>query len=139
MWRFGCSNCADVHKAFAEHQVFRIDHYLGKETAQNTLFLRFANTGFEPVWNRRYVSDVQITVAEAVDVGHRAGYYGDGAAGGQQVLDGLTQINEITAQVKTGSEEMQTGSSTMYVLCPPPLTKDEMPPIDEYGPLEEQD
>jgi glucose-6-phosphate 1-dehydrogenase len=64
-----------VHAAFAEHQVFRIDHYLGKETAQNILFLRFANTLFEPVWNRRYISNIQITVAESVDVGHRGAFY----------------------------------------------------------------
>ena len=64
-----------VHQVFSEDQVYRIDHYLGKETAQNMLFFRFANTIFEPVWDRRYIDNVQITVAESVDVGHRAGYY----------------------------------------------------------------
>ena len=64
-----------VHAVFDEQQVYRIDHYLGKETAQNMLFFRFANTIFEPVWNRRYVDNVQISVTETVDVGHRAGYY----------------------------------------------------------------
>ncbi len=64
-----------VHGVFREHQVYRIDHYLGKETAQNILYLRFANTIFEPIWNRNYIDNVQITVTESVDVGHRAGYY----------------------------------------------------------------
>jgi glucose-6-phosphate 1-dehydrogenase len=64
-----------VHAVFDENQVYRIDHYLGKETAQNILFFRFANTIFEPVWNRRYVDNIQLTVAESIDVGHRAGYY----------------------------------------------------------------
>ena len=60
---------------FREEQVFQIDHYLGKETAQNILFLRFANLIFELLWNNKYVDNVQITVAESVDVGHRADYY----------------------------------------------------------------
>ena len=56
---------------FSEQQVYRIDHYLGKETVQNLLVLRFANTIFEPIWNRNYIDHVQITVAEEVDVGRR--------------------------------------------------------------------
>ena len=57
-----------------ENQIFRIDHYLGKETVQNIMVLRFANTIFEPIWNRNYISSVQITAAETVGVEERAGY-----------------------------------------------------------------
>ncbi|MBP7999090.1 MAG: glucose-6-phosphate dehydrogenase [Chloroflexi bacterium] len=64
-----------LHRFFGEAQIYRIDHYLGKETAQNMLFLRFANAIFEPVWNRNYIANVQITATETVDVGYRAGYY----------------------------------------------------------------
>ena len=65
----------EVHKVFEENQVYRIDHYLGKETAQNIMFLRFANAIFEPIWNRNYVDNVQITAIETVDIGHRGDYY----------------------------------------------------------------
>jgi glucose-6-phosphate 1-dehydrogenase len=64
-----------VHRVFQEKQVYRIDHYLGKETVQNILVLRFANTIFEPLWNRNYVDHVQITVAEEVAVGRRGSFY----------------------------------------------------------------
>ncbi|HEY7165785.1 MAG TPA: glucose-6-phosphate dehydrogenase [Candidatus Binatia bacterium] len=64
-----------VHEALDEKQVFRIDHYLGKETVQNIMVFRFANAVFEPIWNRRYVDHVQITAAEIVGVENRGGYY----------------------------------------------------------------
>ena len=64
-----------VHAVFAEHQVYRIDHYLGKETVQNVSIFRFANAIFEPIWNRNYIDNVQISVMEEVKVGRRAGYY----------------------------------------------------------------
>jgi glucose-6-phosphate 1-dehydrogenase len=65
----------EVQNVFDEDQIYRIDHYLGKETVQNILVLRFANGIFEPLWNRRYIDHVQITVSETVGVGSRAGYY----------------------------------------------------------------
>jgi len=71
---------AEVASAFDESQVFRLDHYLGKETVQNLQVLRFANGIFEPIWNRRYVDHVQITVAEDLGIGHRAAYYDSAGA-----------------------------------------------------------
>src|SRR3954447_26770228 len=66
---------ADLSTAFVEEQIFRIDHYLAKETVQNLLALRFANSIFEPIWNRTWVDNVQITVAETLGVGERGGFY----------------------------------------------------------------
>jgi len=86
-----------VHRVFEERQVYRIDHYLGKETVQNLLVLRFANTIFEPVWNRNYIDHVQITVAEDVDVGKRGDYY-DGAGVLRDMFQNhLLQLMTITA------------------------------------------
>ena len=65
---------------FEEQQVFRIDHYLGKETVQNMMAFRFANGMFEPLWNRNYIDQVQITAAEDIGIGTRAGYYDDAGA-----------------------------------------------------------
>ena len=69
-----------VSDAFNERQVFRIDHYLGKETVQNLLAFRFANVMFEPLWNRNYVDHIQITAAEEIGIGSRAGYYDQAGA-----------------------------------------------------------
>ncbi|MGC1954419.1 MAG: glucose-6-phosphate dehydrogenase [Gammaproteobacteria bacterium] len=70
----------ELHQALAEQQIYRIDHYLGKETVQNILVYRFANGITEPIWNRRYVDHVQITVAEPLGVEHRAAYYEEAGA-----------------------------------------------------------
>jgi glucose-6-phosphate 1-dehydrogenase len=77
---------------FAESQIFRIDHYLGKETVQNILAFRFANPLFEPIWNRRYVDYVTITVAETVGVEHRGGYYDHAGALRDMVQNHLMQL-----------------------------------------------
>src|SRR6185369_9866669 len=66
---------ATVSKVFKESQIYRIDHYLGKDTVQNILVFRFGNSMFEPIWNRNYVDYVEITAAESLGVGSRAGYY----------------------------------------------------------------
>ncbi|HEX9033021.1 MAG TPA: glucose-6-phosphate dehydrogenase [Streptosporangiaceae bacterium] len=82
---------------FPTHSVFRIDHYLGKETVQNLLALRFANSLFEPIWNRRYVDHVQITMAEDIGIGGRAGYY-DGIGAARDVIQNhLLQLLALTA------------------------------------------
>jgi glucose-6-phosphate 1-dehydrogenase len=77
---------------FSETQLYRIDHYLGKETVQNILAFRFANALFEPIWDRRYIDHVQITVAETVGVGHRGGYYEHAGALRDMVQNHLLQI-----------------------------------------------
>ncbi len=82
---------------FPTGSTFRIDHYLGKETVQNLLALRFANTLFEPIWNRRYVDHVQITMAEDIGIGGRAGYY-DGIGAARDVIQNhLLQLLALTA------------------------------------------
>lgn len=81
-----------VGEHFAEHQVFRIDHYLGKETVQNLLALRFANALFEPLWNSAHIDHVQITVAETVGVGDRASYYDRAGAIRDMVQNHLLQL-----------------------------------------------
>jgi glucose-6-phosphate 1-dehydrogenase len=86
-----------IHQHFAEDQVFRIDHYLGKETVQNLLVFRFANGMFEPIWNRRYIDHVQITAAETVGVERRAAYYESAGALRDMVQNHLMQLLALVA------------------------------------------
>jgi glucose-6-phosphate 1-dehydrogenase len=88
---------AVVERVFPEDSVFRIDHYLGKETVQNILALRFANQMFEPIWNSKYIDHVQITMAEDIGIGGRAGYY-DGIGAARDVIQNhLLQLLALTA------------------------------------------
>ena len=86
-----------LHAHFAEHQVFRIDHYLGKETVQNLLVFRFGNGMFEPIWNRRYIDHIQITAAETVGVEQRAAYYDTAGALRDMVQNHLMQLLTLVA------------------------------------------
>jgi glucose-6-phosphate 1-dehydrogenase len=88
---------ASVHEHFSEDEVFRIDHYLGKETVQNMLALRFANGIFEPVWNRQFIDHVEITVAESIGIEGRAGFYEQSGAIRDILQNHLLQLLALTA------------------------------------------
>ncbi|MDA8094142.1 MAG: glucose-6-phosphate dehydrogenase [Betaproteobacteria bacterium] len=86
-----------LHKHFAEEQIYRIDHYLGKETVQNLLVFRFANTLIEPLWNRNFVDHVQITVAEEIGIEKRADYYDKAGALRDMLQNHLMQLLAVVA------------------------------------------
>ena len=88
---------ATIHRHFDESQVYRIDHYLGKETVQNLLVFRFSNTVFESLWNREHIDNVQITVAEDIGVAGRAGYYDRAGALRDMVQNHVTQVLSLVA------------------------------------------
>ena len=86
-----------VHNVFDERDIYRIDHYLGKETVQNILVFRFGNSLFEPVWNRNYIDHVEITAAETVGVEGRGGFYEETGALRDMVANHLLQLLALTA------------------------------------------
>jgi glucose-6-phosphate 1-dehydrogenase len=98
---------AELRSVFEENQVYRIDHYLGKETVQDLLVQRFANSIFEPIWNRNYIDSVQITVAEDQGVGTRAGYYEESGCLRDMIQNHTTQLLALTAMEPPGSFEAE--------------------------------
>ncbi len=117
-----------VNRVFPEETVFRIDHYLGKETVQNILALRFANQLYEPIWNANFVDHVQITMAEDIGLGGRAGYY-DGIGAARDVIQNhLLQLLALTAMEEPISfEPKQLQTEKIKVLSATKLIE----PLDE--------
>jgi glucose-6-phosphate 1-dehydrogenase len=93
----GCKLNKTLHELISEEQIFRIDHYLGKETVQNLLVTRFANGMFEPLWNRNYIHRIEITSAESIGVEERGGYYDSSGALRDMVQNHLLQMVGLTA------------------------------------------
>ena len=128
---------AVVNDVFAEQSVFRIDHYLGKETVQNILALRFANQLFEPTWNSHYVDSVQITMAEDIGLGGRAGYY-DGIGAARDVIQNhLLQLMALIAMEEPTSfhpAELQAEKIKVLSATSPVEPLAETSARGQYGP-----
>jgi glucose-6-phosphate 1-dehydrogenase len=104
----------EIREVFRERQVYRIDHYLGKETVQNIMVLRFANGIFEPLWNRRYIDHVQITAAESIGVGRRGGYYEQAGVLRDMIQNHMLQLLALVAMeppVTLNAEEVRDEKS----------------------------
>ncbi len=129
-----------IHECFIENQVFRIDHYLGKETVQNILAFRFANAIFEPLWNRNYADHVQIIVAEEVGVEHRAAYYDHAGVVRDMVQNHLLQLVTLMAlepPAVLSDRELRNEKMKVLQSIRPPGEKDIL--IGQYrGYLDEQ-
>jgi glucose-6-phosphate 1-dehydrogenase len=96
-----------IGEVFSEEQIFRIDHYLGKETVQNLMALRFANALYEPLWNSAHIDHVQITVAESVGLEGRAGYYDKAGALRDMVQNHLVQLLCLVAMEPPASMDAE--------------------------------
>ena len=130
---------AEVLSVFDEPQVFRIDHYLGKETVQNILALRFANALFEPVWNRNFIDYVEITAAEDIGIEGRAGYYDHAGALRDLVQNHMLQLLSLLAmEPPSALEANKVRDEKLKVLeaIPPPRVEDvpSMAVRAQYGP-----
>jgi glucose-6-phosphate 1-dehydrogenase len=127
-----------MNNGFRERQVFRIDHYLGKETVQNILAVRFANLIFEPIWNAQYVDHVQITVAESVGVEGRAGYYDEAGATRDMVQNHMMQLLSLVAmEPPTAFDADAVRDEKVKVLrsiCLPPGEVASLTVRGQYGP-----
>jgi glucose-6-phosphate 1-dehydrogenase len=115
----------DIKQVLGEKQIYRIDHYLGKETVQNIMVFRFANGIFEPTWNRGYIDSVQITAAEKVGVEQRGGYYENAGALRDMVPNHLLQLVTLTAMeppVSFGADAVRDEQTKILhaIQCPPP-------------------
>jgi glucose-6-phosphate 1-dehydrogenase len=97
-----------IQRYFKEHQIFRIDHYLAKETVQNVLMFRFANAIFEPIWNRRYIDHVNILASETLGIEHRAGYYEEAGVIRDMFQNHMMQLLALTAM--EAPSQFETGS-----------------------------
>jgi glucose-6-phosphate 1-dehydrogenase len=117
-----------IHKTLSEKQIYRIDHYLGKETVQNILMTRFANTIFEPLWNRNYIDHVEITVAEQVGVEHRARFYDSVGVLRDMFQNHLLQLTSLVAMEPPASfDATSLRNEKVKVLSSiRPMTKDEV-------------
>src|SRR5439155_12978494 len=116
---------SEIKQVLSERQIYRIDHYLGKETVQNIMVMRFGNGIFEPVWNRRYIDNIQITAAETVGVEHRGGYYETAGALRDMVPNHLFQLLSLTAMeppisFKADAVRDEQAKSLQAISVPPP-------------------
>jgi len=131
----------EIGSILDEHQIYRIDHYLGKETVQNILVFRFGNGIFEPIWNRRYIDSVQITAAEKVGVEQRGAYYESAGALRDMVPNHLLQLVTLTAMeppISFGADAVRDEQAKILhaIQCPSPDEAAERTVRGQYGPGE---